>query len=60
MKTINMKQSTRMEYSAPEAELIKVSINGVLMQSGLDDYGDNPIFGEPDITEEYLDDIIIF
>ena len=58
-----MKQSTRMEYSAPEAELIKVSINGVLMQSGLDDYGDNPIFGEPDImdiTEEFLDDIIIF
>ena len=55
-----MKQSTRMEYCAPEAELIKVSINGVLMQSGLDDYGDNPIFGEPDITEDLLDDIIIF
>ncbi len=59
MKTINMKQSTRMEYTAPEAEVIKIAITGVLMQSGLDDYGDNPIFSDPDFTEEILDDIII-
>lgn len=59
MKTNNM-NATRMEYSAPEAEVIKIAITGVLMQSGLDDYTDNPIFGEPDITEDILDDIIIF
>ncbi len=54
-----MKQSTRMEYTAPEAEVIKIAITGVLMQSGLDDYGDNPIFSDPDFTDEILDDIII-
>ena len=51
---------TKSIYSAPEAELIKVSINGVLMQSGLEDYTDNPIFSAPDVTEDLLDDIVLF
>ena len=34
-------------YTAPEAQLINVVSEQNFLVSGLEDYGDNPIFGAP-------------
>lgn len=37
-------------YSAPETELVRVVSEQNFLVSGLEDYGDNPIFGAPGIN----------
>ena len=34
-------------YSSPETEIVKVVSEQNFLVSGLEDYGDNPIFGAP-------------
>lgn len=48
-------------YIAPSVELVKLSISGIIMTSGIDDYNDNPIFGAPDMDDTIMDiDDVLF